>query len=60
MAGQTAVAELSDAVTGGRPVSHSGEWGAATLQTCLAIMESAREHKEVFPHHQVPTLSRCV
>ena len=57
MVGQAEITELYDAVAGAKPVSHSGEWGAATLETCLAIMQSAREHKEVFLHHQVPTPS---
>ncbi len=44
-----------DAVVLGKPVAHSGPWGAATLEVCLAIMESARERKEIYLQHQVPT-----
>ena len=34
--------ELWDAVVEGRPPVHSGEWGRATLEACLALGESAR------------------
>jgi phthalate 4,5-cis-dihydrodiol dehydrogenase len=45
--------ELYDAVVGGKPLWHSGRWGMATLEVCLAIMESARERKEIMLKHQV-------
>ena len=53
--GHAELTELYNAVVLGQPVSHSGQWGAATLEVCLAIMESARERKEVYLRHQVPT-----
>jgi phthalate 4,5-cis-dihydrodiol dehydrogenase len=46
--------ELYDAVVGGKPVWHDGRWGMATLEVCLAIMQSARERSEVRLQHQVP------
>lgn len=46
--------ELYDAVVLNRPIRHTGRWGMATLEVCLAIMQSARERKEIFLSHQVP------
>jgi len=46
--------ELYAAVVGGQPVWHDGRWGMATLEVCLAIMQSARERREVMLQHQVP------
>jgi len=47
--------ELYDAVVNDRPVYHDGHWGKATLEVCLAILQSARERREIFLSHQVPT-----
>jgi predicted dehydrogenase len=49
------VEELYDAVVHGRPVFHDGRWGAATLEVCLAMLESAEQRKEIFLSHQVPS-----
>ncbi len=49
------VEELYDAVVNGRPVFHGGRWGAATLEVCLAMLESAKERKEIYLSHQVPS-----
>ncbi|MGH7815875.1 MAG: Gfo/Idh/MocA family oxidoreductase [Candidatus Binatia bacterium] len=49
------VEELYDAVLKGRPVFHGGRWGAATLEVCLAMIESAKERKEIFLSNQVPS-----
>jgi phthalate 4,5-cis-dihydrodiol dehydrogenase len=49
------VEELYDAVVKGRPVFHGGRWGAATLEVCLAMLESANERKEIFLWRQVPS-----
>jgi phthalate 4,5-cis-dihydrodiol dehydrogenase len=46
--------ELYDAVVLGKPIWHDGRWGMATLEVCLAVMESARERKEIMLRHQVP------
>ena len=49
------VEELYNAVVHNRPVFHDGRWGAATLEVCLAMLESAEKRKEVFMSHQVPS-----
>ena len=49
------VRELYDAVHG-RPPTHGGRWGKATLEVCLAVLASARERREVFLSHQTPTI----
>ena len=49
------VEELYDAVVNGRPVFHGGRWGAATLEVCLAMLDSAKERKEIYLSHQVPS-----
>jgi phthalate 4,5-cis-dihydrodiol dehydrogenase len=49
------VEELYNAVVHQRPVFHDGRWGAATLEVCLAILESAAQRKEIFLSHQVPS-----
>jgi phthalate 4,5-cis-dihydrodiol dehydrogenase len=46
--------ELYSSVVLGRPVRHTGVWGMATLEVCLAIIASARERREIFLSHQVP------
>jgi phthalate 4,5-cis-dihydrodiol dehydrogenase len=35
------------------PPVHSGEWALATTEVCLAILQSAREQKEILLRHQV-------
>jgi len=49
------VEELYNAVVYNRPVFHDGRWGAATLEVCLAMLESAKQRKEIFLSHQVPS-----
>jgi phthalate 4,5-cis-dihydrodiol dehydrogenase len=49
------VEELYNAVVHNRPVFHDGRWGAATLEVCLAMIESAKERKEILLSHQVPS-----
>jgi phthalate 4,5-cis-dihydrodiol dehydrogenase len=49
------VEELYNAVVNKRPVFHDGRWGAATLEVCLAMIESAEKRHEVFLSHQVPS-----
>jgi len=46
--------ELYEAVVLNKPIRHTGPWGMATLEVCLAIMQSAKERKEVMLSHQVP------
>jgi phthalate 4,5-cis-dihydrodiol dehydrogenase len=45
--------ELYDAVVHGRAPLHSGEWARATMEVCLAILESGREQREIALAHQV-------
>lgn len=47
--------DMYDAVVRGKPVVRDGRWGKATLEVCLAIVESAREQREVYLKHQSPT-----
>jgi phthalate 4,5-cis-dihydrodiol dehydrogenase len=49
--------ELYDAVVLNQPLWHDGRWGVATLEVCLAIMDSARQRKEIMLQHQVPVPS---
>ena len=46
--------ELYNAVVLDRPIRHTGAWGMATLEVCLAIMQSAKERREIVLAHQVP------
>jgi phthalate 4,5-cis-dihydrodiol dehydrogenase len=39
--------ELYGAVMQGHAPLHSGEWAMATLQACLAMLESSRQGKEI-------------
>lgn len=48
------VDELYKAVVHDRPPLHDGRWGRATMEVCLAILQSAREQREVALSHQVP------
>jgi len=52
--GNAELRELYDAVVEGKPISHDGHWGMATLEVCLAIMQSGRERREVLLSHQCP------
>jgi phthalate 4,5-cis-dihydrodiol dehydrogenase len=45
--------ELHAAVVGGKPPLHDGRWAMATLEVCLAMLQSARERRDVVLEHQV-------
>ena len=50
-------AELMDLYNGvvhGKPIFHDGRWGMATLEVCLAIIQSANERREIQMTRQVP------
>ncbi len=47
------VDELHAAVRDDRPPLHSGAWGLATLEICRAILDSARDGREIALRHQV-------
>ena len=49
------VEELYHAVVNDRPVFHDGRWGEATLEVCLAILESAKQRREITMSHQTPS-----
>jgi len=45
--------ELYAAVVYGRTPVHGGRWAMATLEVCLAMLQSAREQRDVVLDHQV-------
>jgi phthalate 4,5-cis-dihydrodiol dehydrogenase len=45
--------ELYDALVHNRPPIHSGEWALATVEVCLAMLQSARENREIILEHQI-------
>src|SRR6266571_1850630 len=45
--------ELYEALVYGNPVLHSGSWGLATLEVCLALIQSATAHRDILMQHQV-------
>jgi phthalate 4,5-cis-dihydrodiol dehydrogenase len=49
--------EMYQAVVHGRPLSHDGRWGLATLEVCVAIHASARTRQEVLLTHQTGSSS---
>jgi phthalate 4,5-cis-dihydrodiol dehydrogenase len=46
--------ELYEAIVDDRPPLHSGVWGLVTLEAYLAILQSAREGRDVATELQVP------
>ncbi len=49
--------ELLDAIDGCRAPLHDGRWGRATLEVCLAILDSAKESREIALSGQVTDAS---
>ncbi|MFB3060141.1 MAG: Gfo/Idh/MocA family protein, partial [Candidatus Binatia bacterium] len=47
--------ELYNAVVLNKPIRHTGHWGLATLEVCLALMQSGKERREIMMSHQIPT-----
>ena len=47
--------EFYQAVESGERPWHDGRWGTATLEVCTAILDSARERREIMLTHQTPT-----
>lgn len=45
--------EAYDGIVLGKPIFHDGRWGMATLEVQLALMQSARERREITLKHQV-------
>ncbi|HET6315772.1 MAG TPA: Gfo/Idh/MocA family oxidoreductase, partial [Chloroflexota bacterium] len=55
VAGRGAVLdELLYAVTAARPVLHDGRWGKATMEVVVAMLQSAREQREMSLVSQIP------
>jgi phthalate 4,5-cis-dihydrodiol dehydrogenase len=48
------VNQMYDSVINGRRPTADGAWGKATLEVLLAVIESARQRREVFLTHQMP------
>lgn len=46
--------EFFAAIREDRPPAHDGRWGEATLEVCLAMLESSARREEVRLVHQVP------
>lgn len=46
--------ELYNAIVHGKPLTHGGRWGQATVEVCQALLQSAAERREVMLEHQVP------
>jgi phthalate 4,5-cis-dihydrodiol dehydrogenase len=44
--------ELRDALAQGRDVFPNAEWGKANLEICLAILQSARDNRDIELRHQ--------
>ena len=45
--------EIYEAVVNGKPMFHDGRWGEATLEVCLAMLQSSTTRQEVRLSHQV-------
>ena len=48
--------KLYQAVVDKRPVFNDGKWGKATLEVLLAMLQSAKERREITLEHQVPCI----
>jgi phthalate 4,5-cis-dihydrodiol dehydrogenase len=47
--------EFHKAVAHDTAMPHDGRWGKATLEVCLALLQSSREGREIQLSHQVPS-----
>jgi phthalate 4,5-cis-dihydrodiol dehydrogenase len=47
--------EFRKAVAADSAAPHDGRWGKATLEVCLAILQSSQERREIQLSHQVPS-----
>jgi phthalate 4,5-cis-dihydrodiol dehydrogenase len=50
---QAVIDEFTAAVFDDVPPLHDGAWGMATMEVCLAMLQSAREKREIVLAHQV-------
>jgi phthalate 4,5-cis-dihydrodiol dehydrogenase len=46
--------ELHQAVAQDRPAFPDGRWGKATLEVCIAMLQSSKERREIALKHQLP------
>lgn len=53
--GSPEVEELKASIEENRPTFPDAPWGRASLEACLAIMESSRERREVYLRYQTPS-----
>jgi predicted dehydrogenase len=51
---QAEIAELWHGLTLGAPIMHDGRWGQATMEVCLAILQSSAEGREIQMRYQTP------
>lgn len=52
--GATDLEEIYGALRLGKPPAHDGRWGLATVEVVMAVMQSARERREIMLQHQCP------
>lgn len=52
------LAEFADAILGRKPPVHTGKWGLANLEICLAAMQSSRQGQELPLRFQEPLSAR--
>ena len=52
--GATDLEEIYGALRLGKQPVHDGRWGLATLEVVMAVMQSARERREIMLQHQCP------
>lgn len=46
--------EFYDAIVHDRPLIRDGRWGRATIEACLALLQSSEEKREITLSRQVP------
>ena len=51
--------ELCAAVFAGKSPLHDGAWGLATMEACLAMLQSAQEDREILLQHQIGVPARA-
>ena len=56
--GDPTLREAYNGIIHGEPIFHDGRWGMATLEVQLAMMQSARERREISLERQVPVPAR--
>jgi phthalate 4,5-cis-dihydrodiol dehydrogenase len=50
--------ELQQAIARDRPAFPDGRWGKATLEVCIAMLQSSHQHRELTLAHQTATVDR--